>query len=90
MSNLEAGPTMEHTPSREVAIPPEVQEMEKDLVGDAKVIFENNHELVKEAMFGMGSRKAKEVLENLAECRDRTKNAVRQFRKKKEEIYSIN
>lgn len=90
MGKLEQGPTKEFMPPREAAIPKEVLEMDGDLVGKARVIFQNNHELVKEAMFGMGDRKAKEVLQNLAECREQAKKAVQQFRKKKEEIYSIN
>ena len=61
--------------------------MDNNLVSGAKVIFENNHELVKEAMFGMGSRKANEVLKNLAESREDVKNIVKNFRAAKEKIY---
>ena len=86
MGNLEM-PTGEMTQPVEVKMPPEVLEMDKNLVSGAKVIFENNHELVKEAMFGMGSRKANEVLKNLAECREDVKNIVKNFRAAKEKIY---
>ena len=86
MGNLEM-PTGEIPQSVESKIPLEVSEMDKSLISEAKVIFQNNHELVKEAMFGMGSRKAKEVLKNLAECREMTKNAVKNFQAVKEKIY---
>ncbi len=86
MVNLER--VGEIRPSGEINTTVEVLEMDKDLVGEARLIFENNHELVKEAMFGLGSRKAKEVLDNLAKCREQTKEAVRRFRVEKEKIYS--
>ena len=85
---IEQGPSAnEYSRPREVFIPPEVSEMDQELVSEAKVIFQDNHELVKEAMFGMGSRKAKEVLENLAACREQTKKAVMDFRKAKEKTF---
>ena len=77
----------ERRPKIETNVPPEAEEMDKNLVSKAKVIFQDNHELVKEAMFGMGDRKAKEVLRNLAECREQTKDAVRKFRKEREKMY---
>ena len=77
----------ESRPTMETGIPPEVREMDNNLIGEAKIIFQNNHELVKEAMFGMGNRKAKEVLENLAECRERVAKEIKNFRKEKEKIY---
>jgi hypothetical protein len=86
MGNLEM-PTVEMPQPLEVKMPSEVLDMDKNLVGEAKVIFQNNHELVKEAMFGLGSRKAKEILTNLAECREQTKGAVKKFRAAKEKIY---
>ena len=81
-------PTGEMIRPLETRIPPEAAEMDRNLVSEARVIFENNHELVKEAMFGLGSRKAKEVLDNLAKCQEQTKKAVRRFRAEKEKIYS--
>lgn len=86
MGNLEM-PTVETSQPAEAEAPSEVLEMEKNLISEAKVVFQNNHELVKEAMFGMGSRKAKEMLQNLSECREQTKNAVHNFRISKEKIY---
>jgi hypothetical protein len=80
-------PTVEMPNPIETQVPPEVLEMDKNLVGEARVIFKNNHELVKEAMFGMGSRKAKEVLDNLAKCRKDAVEALKIFRAKKERIY---
>ena len=77
----------ERRPKIETNVPPEAEEMDKNLVSKAKVIFQDNHELVKEAMFGMGDRKAKEVLRNLAECREQTKDAVRKFREEREKMY---
>lgn len=77
----------ESRPTIETNIPPEVEKMDKDIIGNAKVIFQNNHELVKEAMFGMGSVKAKQVLDNLAHCRKDTAEAVKKFRAAKERIY---
>lgn len=93
MGKLEQGPLAnENLEPQEMYIPPEVvkevAKMDQDLVSEAKVIFQDNHELVKEAMFGMGSRKAKEVLENLERCREEVKNAVKKFRAEKERIYS--
>jgi glutamate synthase domain-containing protein 3 len=90
MGNLELSPTGEMSRPEEGKIPKEVLEMDKNLIRDAKLIFENNHELVKEAMFGMGSRKAKEVLENLSECRERTKKAIREYKKTKNRFYLSN
>jgi len=87
MGNLEQGSTSEILFPPDAKIPPEVAKMDQNLVGEAKIIFENNHQLVKEAMFGMGSRKAKEVMEELAECRQRTKEIVRKFRENKKKIY---
>jgi hypothetical protein len=87
MGNLEQMPTGEISPPMETKMPLEVLEMDKNILSDAKLIFMDNHELVKEAMFGMGDRKAKEMLTNLAECRERTKDAVKKFRAAKEKIY---
>ena len=85
MGNLEK--VGEIQPKFETKTPPEVLEMDNSLVSEARIIFQNNHELVKEAMFGMGSRKAKEMLQSLSECREQTKNAVHNFRIAKEKIY---
>jgi len=87
MGNLEQGLTSEILFPPDVKMPPEVAEMDKNLIREAKIIFENNHQLVKEAMFGMGSRKAKEVMEELAKCRQRTEEIVRKLRENKEKIY---
>lgn len=89
MGNLEQIPMGEIHHPMETEMPPEVLEMNKNLVNKAEIIFKNNHELVKEAMFGLGDRKAKEVLKNLAECREQTKEAVRKFRTEKEKMYPI-
>lgn len=77
----------ESRPTIETNIPPEVSKMDKDIIGNAKVIFQNNHELVKEAMFGMGSVKTKQVLDDLARCRKVTADEVKKFRAVKETIY---
>lgn len=87
MGSLEQMPTGEMLRPVEAGMPPEAMEMDKNLVSEAKVIFADNHELVKEAMFGMGDRKAKEMLKDIAECRERTKDAVKKFRAAKEKIY---
>jgi len=87
MGSLEKMPMGEMQRPMETKIPSEVLEMDNSLISEAKIIFQNNHELVKEAMFGMGNRKAKEVLQNLAECREQTKDTVHNFRKEKEKIY---
>jgi len=68
--------------------PPEVLGMENNLVGQAKDAFGENHNLVVEAMTGMGPRKAKEILEDLSKCRVATKDAIKKFRMEKERIYS--
>jgi hypothetical protein len=88
MGNLEQ--FGENQPKKtELMVPSEVKSMEKNLIGKARVIFQNNHELVKEAMFGMGSRKAKEIMEQLAECREEIKEEVKKFKAEKEKIYPM-
>jgi hypothetical protein len=88
MGSLEKLPTRETILPQEIAVPNEVQEMDKSLISEAKVIFQDNHELVKEAMFGMGSRKAKEVMQQLSECRGIIKEVVMKARSEKKKIYS--
>jgi glutamate synthase domain-containing protein 3 len=90
MGSLEQMPTGDVSRSIEAQVSQEVLEMDKNLVSGAKVIFESNHELVKEAMFGMGSRKAKEVMEQLAGCREETKKIMIRFRKAKAECFPTN
>jgi hypothetical protein len=71
-----------------IEAPSEVLEMESNLISEAKDVFGKNHELVIEAMSGLGSRKANEILEELSKCRVYTKDVIKKFKKEKEKIYS--
>lgn len=87
MGNLEQFGEIKQKVETKMTPEMEVERLNGDLIQGTQEIFANNHELVKEAMFGMGSRKAKEVLEDLSKCREATKKAVKNFQEVKEKCF---
>lgn len=87
MGSLEQMPTGEMSRPIETKIPPEVLEMDSNLISEAKDAFGENHKLVVEAM-GLGPRKSEKILAALSECQTEIKDLIRKARNEKEKIYS--
>ncbi|HLM83632.1 MAG TPA: hypothetical protein VK254_00250 [Candidatus Bathyarchaeia archaeon] len=80
-------PTGEMPRTIETKMPSEVLEMDSKLIEEARDLYGYNHEQVKRSMDGLGSVKAKKVLEELSICRKHVMEAVKNFRATKEKIY---
>jgi|WetSurMetagenome_2_1015567.scaffolds.fasta_scaffold333217_3 hypothetical protein len=74
----------ESRPKIETKIPAEVLKMNQEIMSDAHEAFLESNRLAIEAMQGMGPRKMKEISDQLTECLEEAKEAVRKFTKVRE------
>jgi hypothetical protein len=77
----------ESRPKIEAKIPAEVLKMNQDIMSDAHKTFLESNRLAIEAMQGIGSRKMKEISDQLTECLEDAKEAVRKFTRAREECF---
>jgi hypothetical protein len=77
----------ESLPKIETKIPAEVLKMNQDVLLEAKGVFVESNKLAAEATQGMGPRKGKEISDQLAECIEDAKKAVRRFTRVREECF---